>query len=150
MGPVSAGGGRLPPRDPAGRRAGTGTCLTHVMVLPEADDDGAWAVRHLEWALETPDTVFMLVIGDDERAAQIVGSASALCVGTGASDRRPERRVVWIRDPGHSAVGVFLAMLLWLPLPRVAVLNSREWVRVRIAEHEEIDTEVLERAFRRG
>lgn len=150
MGAVSASGGGRPPRDLAGTPVGTGMDLMHVMVLPEGNDDGAWAVQQLERALETPDILFMLVLGDDERAAQIVGWAASLCIGTGAPGGGLERRVFWIRDPGRSAVGVFLAMLLWLPLPRVAVLNSREWVRVRIAEHEEIDAEVLEQAFRRG
>jgi hypothetical protein len=91
----------------------------------------------------------MLVIGDDERAAQIVGRAQPLCEG-GRAAGGPERRVIWIRDPRLPEVAIFLAMLLWLPLPRVAVMNARDWVRVRIADTEPIDDEVLEQAFRNG
>jgi hypothetical protein len=127
-----------------------GAPAAEVMVLGAEGDDGARGLQQLEVALETPDTVLMLVLGDDERAARIVAWATTLCAGSGGPGRGPARRVIWVRDPGGSAVGVFLAMLLWLPLPRVAVVNSREWVKVRIAEDEPIDEEVLARAFRRG
>ena len=142
---LSRSGGRPPGDTVAGDARPSADPVT---VLPGGADDGARSLQQLEQLLETPDTVFMLVLGEDERATRIVGWASALCAGAPGSGR--ERRVIWLRDPGHSAVGVFLAMLLWLPLPRVAVLNSREWVRVRIAEDEEIDAEVLEQAFRSG
>jgi hypothetical protein len=135
---------------PGGARVGNGGERTHVMVLPDGPGDDDLAVHELEQALDSPGVVIMLVVGDDERSERIVGWASPLCVGSGAPGRGPERRVIQVRDPGQSAVGAFLAMLLGSPLPRVAVWNSREWVRVRIAEHEAIDAGVLEQAFLRG
>ena len=150
MSAASVRGGGWPARDLAGGWAGDGEDLGRVTVLPASRDDGDRPLQQLERALETPDVVFMLVLGDDERAAQVVGQAYPLCVGTEGPGRGPERRIIWIRDPGHSAVGVFLTILLWLPLPRVAVLNSRQWVRARIAEHEQIDERALEQAFRGG
>jgi hypothetical protein len=145
-----SGSGRGPARGSSGRGRRTGAPAAEVMVLGAEGCDDARDLRQLEVALETPDTVFMLVLGDDERAARIVAWAAPLCAAAGGTGRAPARRVVWVRDPGRPAVGVFLAMLLWLPLPRVAVVNSREWVKVRIAESEPIDEEVLARAFRRG
>jgi hypothetical protein len=142
--------GANPPRPVTGRMAAGEPDSGRLMILPEGPGDGARAVRELERALETPEVAIMLVLGDDERAARIVGWARPLCGGTGVSPRGPERRVIWIRRPEVPEIGVFLAMLLWLPLPQVAVLNSRKWVRVRIAEQEEIDAGVLERAFQRG
>jgi hypothetical protein len=94
--------------------------------------------------------VHMLVLGDDERAAQIVSWAQRSCERGARAAGGRERRVIWIRDPELPQVGMFLAMLLWLPLPRVAVMNARDWVCVRIAERDEIDEQVLERAFRSG
>ena len=142
---------RKAPGDPAigPAKAGLATrgCL---MVLPDGADDGALAVKQLEHAIEASNVTLVLVLGGDERAAQIVEWACRLCgVGPDSPDA-PGRRVVWVRDPEIPEIGVFLAMLLWLPLPKVAVLNSRSWVRARLEEGDEITPEALEQAFLKG
>jgi len=143
-----------PLRDPRERAEGPVTDeapqLRHVRIVADKPEDDAPAVRLLEHALGLPEVVHLMVLGRDARATQIVGWAQALCERGSGAGRGPERRVLWIRDPDLPEVRMFLAMLLWLPLPRVAVLTARDWVRVRIAEDEPIDEEVLERAFRRG
>jgi hypothetical protein len=131
-------------------RAGSGVQWQHVRIVAEGPDDGAQALRLLEHAMGLPGVVHMLVLGSDERAAQIVGWAEPLCERGARAAGGPERRVIWIRNPELPEVGLFLAMLLWLPLPRVAVMNARDWVCARIADTERIDQQVLERAFGRG
>ena len=139
-----------PAREPAGApQPGGGAAPLHVTVVGEGPEEGAQVLRRLEEALRRTDAVHMLVIGDDERAAQIVGWARPLCE-RGRVPGGPERRILWIRNPEVPEVGIFLAMLLWLPLPRVAVVNARDWVRVRIADAGPINEEVLERAFQQG
>jgi hypothetical protein len=108
------------------------------------------AVNLLTSVFDAPDLVTMLVMGADERARRIVDWAGRLCGDPEGAEGPSPRRVVWVRDPELPEVKVLLALLLALPLPRLAVVRSPDTVCARLGDEDGIDPGALERAFVAG
>jgi len=123
--------------------------LKHTLVLPDKAADGALAAQLLQEAIDALDVVLMLVFGRDGAVEQIVRWADQLCNKTQIDDTNL-RRVVWIRNQEAKEVATVLAGMMEGTLPRVAVFDFHDQVKVTLNDSDGIDPIALEKAFLKG
>ena len=121
--------------------------LKNTLILPEGDD--ALAARLLNEAINTLDTVLMLVFGSGTDADTVVARADQLANKTALLGGGNLRKIVWIRAMGPQVRGQ-LAPILGSSTPLVTVLNFYDRLKAEISPGEPIDPVSLELAFLAG